>query len=90
MKIKEFISEEIDKDVCDDYDERSYIGFSGPLELTEEGKREFEDVLNYEVDGLKEPAIVHADKASVAERIRTFFFSAAGYCSETDYVKWFK
>lgn len=94
MVIKETINDllkyEGDIDVCDDYDESCYIAFCGPLELTEDGAKEFTDVLPRECEFYPDVVVLHADNDKEVERLRDFFYSAAGYCSEKDYEKWFK
>jgi len=103
MKIKDFIKQEIDIDVCDDYDESCYIAFVGPVELTDEGKQEFADVMDCDVEivpdcavGVEndkpvfyDNAIVHAESDAQVRALVRFFNATAGYCSESDYDKWF-
>ena len=50
MKLKDFIKTEIDIDVYDDYDESIGIAFRGAIDLTEEGKEEFKNILDFEID----------------------------------------
>ena len=50
MKIKDFIKKDIDVDVYDNVTQEIIdISFVGPLELTEEGKEKFKEVLEYDV-----------------------------------------
>ena len=94
MKVRDFIKEDIDIDVCDDYDERCYIAFCGPMKLKPKGEERFKEVLDYEIDILpnfKYPiAIITCNNGKEAQNAKEFFFSAAGYCSESGYNKWFK
>ena len=102
MKVKDFITQEIDIDVYDDVCEELGIAFCGPLSLTEEGARHFSDVLEYEVgiyvndDGSPAYAEVQVNAIAGAiwkERLRKakeFFEAAAGYCSVEQYDLWFK
>ena len=95
MKIREFINREDDIDVYDDVCEALGIAFCGPLKLTAEGKREFADVLDYDIDADEAYccATVHIDGPdwkSRLKRAKTFFYAAAGYCADSDYQKWFK
>lgn len=102
MKVRELIKQDIDIDVYDDVCEELGIAFCGALELTEEGEREFADVIDYEVwinpcsYGGFPAAIVCIDDEDDEvwehrlERAKLFFESAAGYCSVSDYDKWFK
>ena len=97
MKVKDFIKEDIDIDVCDDYDERCYIAFCGALKLKPKGEEHFKEVLEYEIElfdkdfNWKYPtAIIHCEDGKQAQKAKEFFFSAAGYCSDSDYKRWFK
>ena len=101
MKVKEFIKQEICVDVVDDVCEELYIAFDGPLELTDKGKRHFSEVLNYEItlnqigwnDIVGIVAIDDPDDSvweARLEKAKEFFESAAGYCADSDYKKWFK
>lgn len=95
MKVKDLIVQPVDVDVYDDVCEELCIAMCGPVELTEEGKRRFAEVLEYEVTLGDGCAVVSCDgpdgvwqkKLKEAKR---FFEGAAGYCSEEDYEKWFK
>lgn len=95
MDVEEFITRDIDVDVTDDVCEEIYTAFVGPLALTEEGKRHFGDVLDFEID-LDEKegvAVLILDNSAAWEKklrkANAFFLSAAGCCSETDYKRWF-
>ena len=100
MKVREFIKIEKDIDVYDDVCEELGIAFCGPMELTSEGEKEFAEVMDYDItvesDGRYANATVHVDdpdektwkhKLRMAEN---FFYSAAGYCADEDFRKWFK
>lgn len=91
MKIRDLITMDIDIDVCDEYDERCYIAFCGPLKMTDEGEREFKQVLDRPVDVEQNEryASLPADNATEAQRLKEFFFSAAGYCSNSLWNLWF-
>ena len=96
MIIKDFIKKEIDIDVYDDVTDELAIAFCGPLILTEAGEKEFSDVLDYEIEEHSNCAIVHVDDADEnvwkkrLNRAIVFFNSAAGYCSVSEYEKWFQ
>ena len=99
MKIREFIKQEIDIDVADDVCDELYIAFCGPLELTPDGEAEFAEVLDYDIEihdnGHSTVGIVHVDAPEGVwqkrlSKAKKFFDSAAGYCSCSDYEKWFK
>ena len=76
MKIREFIKMDIDIDVCDDYDERCYIAFCGPLELTEDGEREFKSVLDRPIEVEQEEgwASLPADNGQKRRCSKSFSF----------------
>lgn len=103
MKVKEFIKIEQDIDVYDDVCEELGVAFCGPLELTPDGEKKFAEVMDYDIEIHPAPAgygcgcaIVAVDdpddkvwkrKLRMAEN---FFYSAAGYCADEDFQKWFK
>ena len=96
MLIRDFIKQEIDIDVCDDYDESCYIAFVGPLELTPEGEAEFADVLDRDIFVPTETerhynltAVLPAKDDREVCALAHFFFSAAGYCSVKNDELWF-
>ena len=101
MTVRELIEQDIDIDVYDDVCEALGIAFCGPQELTEEGKDEFKDVMDYQVTinpnsyGNIPTAIIAVDDKDEAvwkhrlSRAKLFFEAAAGYCSVSDYEKWF-
>ena len=100
MTIRDLLGQEIDIDVYDDVCEELAIAFCGPLELTEEGEKEFSEVLDYEIyinqhSYYNLPAVIVNIEAfpDWKERLRkakNFFWSAAGYCDFEDYDRWFK
>ena len=100
MKIKEFITLDTDIDVYNDVCEELGIAFCGPAVLTEEGKKHFAEVLEYDIEldttGEIWTSAVHVDGDDGnkwKKRLRKaeeFFYSAAGYCADEDYQKWFK
>ena len=99
MKVKDLISEDIDIDVCDDYDESCWIAKCGAYKLTDAGEQRFRDALDISVVLMlnqKYPiAILECDDEDedVAQKnvkaCRALFFSLAGYCAADDYDKWF-
>lgn len=96
MTVKDLIEQEIDVDVYDDVCEELCIAFCGPLHLTQEGKEQFADVLDFPVNLHGETAIVSVDDPDVktwGKRLNQaikFFNAAAGYCAVSDYQKWFQ
>ena len=99
MKVKDLLEQSICVDVYDDVCEELGIAFDGPMLLTDEGKKKFGEVLNYEVSlvngGEYVNAIVHIDDEdeNVWERrlrkAKELFEGMAGYCACEDYDKWF-
>lgn len=102
MTVKDLIQLEVDIDVYDDVCESLAIAFCGPCNLTEEGQKEFAEVMDYEVQinqhsyGDMQAAIILVDdpedkvwKARL-RKAKKFFESAAGYCACSDYDRWFK
>ena len=94
MKVREFIKQETDIDVLDDVTEELNLAFVGPLELTAEGEKEFAEVLDLDIKIVDNVAILNVDAPEDAwkPRLRAakyFFWSAAGYCADEDWHKWF-
>lgn len=96
MKVRDFIKMEIDMDVYDDVCDALAIAFCGPQELTPEGEEHFAEVLEYEIEIYGENACVCVDDPEdkvwkrKLRKAQEFFESAAGYCSDSDYKKWFR
>ena len=97
MKVKELLTMDVDIDVLDDICDALEIAFVGPAKLTDEGLKEFADVLEYEVklhedDGYciipcdDDPSVKWRTKLHKAAEL---FYALAGYCSAKDYDKWF-
>ena len=101
MTLREFVQQDVDIDVYDDVCEELGIAFVGPQEFTEDGMKEFEDIMDFDVEINEHSyfgypaAIVHVDDEDEKvwkhriKRIKLFFESAAGYCSVEEYEKWF-
>ena len=89
MTVKDLLGQEICVDVYDNYDERLGIAFDGPIYLTEEGEKEFNKILNAEIDKFDDNAIVDTPNEERAELAKRLFNSLAGYCSEENWNKWF-
>lgn len=95
MTVREFIKQDIEIDVYDDVTEELGICFCGPMELTDEGKQHFKEVLDFEIVICRSGTVVKVDDPDEAvwqkrlEQAKEFFFAAAGYCNESDYIKWF-
>ena len=95
IDVAELLKRDISIDVYDDVCEELAIAFEGPQELTEAGKKHFENVLDYEVeldekDGSATLMIGNSKYwEKKLERAKELFYGMAGYCSEKDYNKWF-
>lgn len=95
MTVKDLLTREIDIDVCDDVSEELYVAFCGPVALTDEGSAEFAGALDLPVEMYDDFALVGCDgpegvwqkRLYVARRL---FYAAAGYCSTSDYKRWFR
>ena len=100
MKVKDLLTMDIEIDVYDDVCEELGICFCAPQELTEDGYQHFAEVLEYPIKinttGQFPVAIVCIDGEDGngwKKRLRKaeeFFYSAAGYCADSDYQKYFK
>ncbi len=101
MKLRDFINQEIDIDVYDDVCDGIGIAFCGPQHLTEEGAKQFDDIMDLEVSinpcswGGLPCAIVHIDDPcdhvwmKRQKRCELFFWACAGYIDCDIYDKWF-
>ena len=100
MTIREFIKlwadgTHSDIDVTENVSESFCIAYCG-TQLTKEGEKEWDDVLNYNIEVNENPrwpeAVVDMDTASDKEidRVRSFFYAMAGYCAESYYDLWFE
>lgn len=97
MKVKELLTMDIDIDVLDNICDALEIAFVGPAKLTTEGMKEFDDVLEYEVKLHEEYGycvIICTDNPNVKwltklRKAKALFSALAGYCSASDYDKWF-
>lgn len=102
MKVREFITQEIDIDVYDDVCEELGIAFCGPMELTAEGEKHFAEALEYDIEIVNEGwsawqnALVHVDDPDEKvwkrklRKAKEFFESMAGLCTVDEWNKWFK
>lgn len=97
MTIRELMGYEIDIDIANNVTDSLGCCLVCPTKLTEEGEREWGDVLDYVVDVYGDDnyaeCIVDDDHnikwQTKKRRLDEFLASAAGYCSEYDYNKWF-
>lgn len=92
MKIREFIKGNTDVDVYDNVCEELAIACCRPIQLTEEGKQEFADVLEYNIEEYGYIAIVDVDGDNWEQKLKRakkFFESLAGYCIVREWKMWF-
>lgn len=101
MKIRDLLSTDVDIDITNNVTDDFAAAFVGPLKLTEDGEKEFADVLDYDVvlsDGCAEIIVHRPDDDALNNIIEwrmrwfkasRFFNSAAGYCSEEHFKRWF-
>lgn len=94
IKLKDFIQQDIDLDIADDVCEELYIGFVGPLNLTQAGKDKFGKLLDLDVEVSEDSALLlldgREDWQGLLKLAKVLFTAAAGYCSESDWNKWFQ
>ncbi len=96
MKVKDLIAEDIDIDVCDDYDERCWIAKCGAYRLTDAAVQTFHKALDVEVELHDKVAILKCDDddervaEEKAQACKRLFFSLAGYCPADEYDMWFE
>lgn len=97
MWVEDLLCKEIDMDVYDDVCEELAIAFCGPVVLTDEGRKVFAEALDLpiSIDDWNHTITVHVDDADEKtwkrnlREAKRFFESAAGYCADSDYQKWF-
>lgn len=98
MTIRELIGYEIDVDVANNVTDSLDMCLCCPMQLTEEGEEEWGDVMKYVINVYGEDnyaeCIVDDEEPKIPwnkklRRLNNFLNSAAGYCSEEDYEKWF-
>lgn len=80
-----------DIDVCDDYDERTWIAYCGQR-LTDEGRDEFSVALDCPCwfNASNNTLIIECENGRQAQEVKELFYSMAGYCTELQYDTWFK
>lgn len=96
MKVRDLLNMEIDVDVYDNVCEELAIAFCGPVTLTDEGREQFKDALDLDVKAINAYGItidVDDEDESIFEKklksAKAFFWSAAGFCADSDFKKWF-
>lgn len=92
MKIRDFIKMDIDIDVYDNVCDGIGIAYCGPMSLTEEGEKQFAEVMDYDIEIQDDVAIVDIDRDNwrhMLRKAKDFFYSVAGYCDADLFDKWF-
>ena len=79
-----------DIDVCDDFDERSWIAYCGQG-LTDEGEKQFADALALPCwfNVSNNTLIVECKGVVEATATLQLFYSMAGFCTVSQYDEWF-
>lgn len=105
MTVREFVEmwtdgTHDDIDVYDNVCEELGIAYCGGITLTKCGEKQFAEVLDYEIEVI-EPVTKYDSPVAIVDidcddweyklrRAKDFFYSAAGYCKDSDYRKWFR
>lgn len=99
MTIRELMNHKVDVDIYNNITDDEAICLCCPLELTDEGEKEWGDVLDYVVEVTTDNNYSYAECIcdddpdikwqTKKKRLTKFLWSAAGYCPEEDYNKWF-
>ena len=90
MKLKDFLKEAFDVDVESSFSDDWVIAFIGPVKLTKKAKVKFAAILDNEVHlrGLC-GAEIEVEDEDQDELAKNLYYAAAGYCSRSDYQKYF-
>lgn len=96
MKVKDLIEMKTEIDVYDNYTEELAVAYCG-TQLTEEGKKKYADVLEYDIESFTgEFAIIKIDDnepeniiEKKLKKAMDMFYGMAGYCSIEKYDKYF-
>jgi hypothetical protein len=97
LTVRELIGMTVDMDISNNYTDDWFPALSGPISLTEEGEEQWDDVLEMKITvidcSMAELQIDTEDPDECERRLtraRRFFKAQAGYCSESNYDKWFR
>lgn len=90
MKLKDFLNEGFDVDVEGSLTDDWCIAFIGPLKLKKDARAKFAAILDNEVHfhGLAR-AEIEIDDEEQDELAKELFYAAAGFCSRSDFQKYF-
>lgn len=96
MKVRKFIGLPIDVDVYDNVCEELGIAYCGAYKLTDAGEARFEEVMDMDIELDEDNYIaivdVDGDEGVWQHNLyiaKDFFESIAGYCTYTDFDRWF-
>ena len=95
MTVRDLLEMDVSVDVYDNVVEDIAIAFEGPVRLTSEGETYFNYVLDCDVEFPGEGesvAIIDIDTPDWANKLeiaKELFRSMAGFCSCSDYDRWF-
>ena len=93
MTVREFLTKcEEDVDVCTDVIDHGEVAYCPVILLTDDGEKEWSDILdlNVDVNYRWNVAVVECPTEELDDRAWDFFMSIAGYCSDSNWEKWFK
>ena len=96
MKVKDLLEQAVSTDVYDNVCDELAIAFEGPMELTDEGKEHFAEVLEFDIFLGDDHVTVDVDDYDEAEferklaAAKELFEGMAGFCSVDEWKRWFK
>lgn len=92
MTVKDLLDvEDVSMDVCDDYDERCYIAYESGYTLTDAGREQFANAFDVPITMIRDGIItLHCATSKKAQACKDLFESLAGFCSVSDFDKWFE
>lgn len=92
MKVRDLLEvEDVSMDVYDDYDERCNIAYESGYKLTDAGREHFAAALDLPIKMIRNGTIiVGCERAVEAAWCSKLFCAMAGYCSVSDFDKWFE
>lgn len=89
-------NEEVDVDVYDNEDYYNGIAVCCPVRMTEQGKKEWADVLRMPLSEISASILIvnvsrrtEKQESKRARRLRDFLLATAGYVSDKKYMEWF-
>lgn len=96
MKLEEMLTGiDFDVDVCDDYADDLDVAFCPPTALTEDGRKEFHDILDLDVvvnEEYSTACVLLDDKPNykhLHKMLKQFVWAVAGYVDDEKWNKWF-